>query len=121
MGELFKSLDKNGDGRVSYNEFLVCATNKQKLINERNLRVAFDTLDLNGDGRITTEEVRSRFAQTDLDTVQGLDVDEQVWQKLFRQMDRKHAQGVSFAAFRDHMAKLLASSNDSDANQVQTE
>ena len=83
--------------------------------------MAFDTLDLNGDGKITTEECRNRFAKTDLDTVQGLDVDEQVWQKLFHQMDQKHAEGVNYAAFRDHMVKLVASTSDSDANQAQTE
>ena len=48
-----------------------------QLLNEENLRVAFDLLDLNGDGKITTEEVRSRFVQTNLDSMdQTLDVGE---------------------------------------------
>ena len=82
--KLFQSLDKNSDGKISYNEFIVGATNINKLINDQNLRVAFDTLDLNGDGKITTEENRSRFVETNLDSMQGLDVDEKFWQRLFR-------------------------------------
>ena len=61
LEKLFKSLDKNGDGKISYNEFVVGATDMTQLLNEENLRVAFDLLDLNGDGKITTDELRSRF------------------------------------------------------------
>ena len=61
LEKIFKSLDKNGDGKISYNEFVVGATDMSQLLNEENLRVAFDLLDLNGDGKITSEELRSRF------------------------------------------------------------
>ena len=108
LAALFKSMDKDGDGKISYNEFIVGATNKSQLLNEENLRVAFDLLDLNGDGKISTEEIRSRFVQTNLDSMdQTLDVGEKFWQKLFEVMDKKHRDGVTFEVFRVHMVKLL--------------
>ena len=63
--ELFLTFDKNGDGKISYNEFLAGATDKTKLLNEENLRVAFDAIDRNGDGLIEINDLRRRFSQSD--------------------------------------------------------
>ena len=35
-----------------------------RLINQKNLRVAFDLFDLDGDGKVTTEELSQRFAHS---------------------------------------------------------
>ena len=47
--KLFRTLDADGDGQISYSEFLTGATDMTRLINKDNLRVAFDLLDLDGD------------------------------------------------------------------------
>lgn len=39
--DLMKSLDKNGDGVVSYDEFIAAAVNKVALLNQQNIKSAF--------------------------------------------------------------------------------
>ena len=81
--ELFNNLDKDGDGKISYNEFLVGALDKTKLLNEENLRIAFDVLDTDGDGTVTADEMRNRFAQSNLGGMNDLNVTDEFWQKWF--------------------------------------
>lgn len=46
-------MDTNNDGRIDYGEFITAMTNKDRLLNEENLRIAFDIFDLNKDGFIS--------------------------------------------------------------------
>ena len=59
-------MDYNGDGHISYQEFLSAACNKQKLINEKNLQAAFKILDDNSDGLIDKDEIAKRFTYSNL-------------------------------------------------------
>ena len=43
--ELIEQLDTNGDGKIDYGEFITAAVNRQKLLNEQNLDVAFKLFD----------------------------------------------------------------------------
>jgi calcium-dependent protein kinase len=43
---LIKSLDKDGNGQISYNEFITAAIDKEELLNQENLRKAFNIFDL---------------------------------------------------------------------------
>jgi hypothetical protein len=45
--------DRNGDGIITWEEFVAAVINKITLLNERNVTVAFTSLDEDGDGRIT--------------------------------------------------------------------
>lgn len=54
-------MDRNGDGKITWDEFVAAAIDKITLLNERNVRAAFNVLDENGDGRITRDELRKRF------------------------------------------------------------
>ena len=46
-------MDANGDGVITWEEFIAAAINKITLLNERNVRAAFDALDEDGNGRIS--------------------------------------------------------------------
>ena len=45
-------MDVNHDGKVDYDEFIRAGYNRSKLINLKNLKIAFDSIDYNGDGAI---------------------------------------------------------------------
>ena len=48
--EILESLDKNRNGVIDYTEFLTAASNKEKLLTDKNLRFAFRMFDKDGDG-----------------------------------------------------------------------
>lgn len=48
--ELMQSMDTDGDGRIDYTEFITAAFNRQKLVNEKNLEIAFKIFDSDGNG-----------------------------------------------------------------------
>ena len=52
------SLDKNCNGLVDYTEFLTAAADKVRLLNEKNLKFAFNMIDKDADGNMTKEELR---------------------------------------------------------------
>lgn len=59
--EMMMSLDKNGDGVVSYDEFIAAAVNKVALLNEKNISAAFNIIDVDNSGTITIEELKAAF------------------------------------------------------------
>lgn len=58
---LMEGMDRNGDGIITWDEFVAAAIDKIALLNERNVRNAFNVLDDNGDGRITPDELKKKF------------------------------------------------------------
>ena len=61
---ILRSLDTNHDQRLDYNEFLSAAVNRVALLNDENLKVAFQVLDKNGDGQVSAQELKETFAKS---------------------------------------------------------
>ena len=61
-GEIQKILelvDTNGSGQIDFTQFLVAASNEEKMLEEKRLENAFDYLDADHSGFITIEEVKA--------------------------------------------------------------
>ena len=58
MNKVIEEVDGDNDGYISYEEFLRVATNRKKLLEEKNLKLAFDRFDVNKDGRLSREELK---------------------------------------------------------------
>ena len=56
--DLIEQLDKNGDGKIDYGEFITAAVDRAKLINEQNLDMAFKLFDQDKNGKITVDELK---------------------------------------------------------------
>jgi|LauGreDrversion4_2_1035121.scaffolds.fasta_scaffold1371486_1 Ca2+-binding EF-hand superfamily protein len=56
-----ETMDSNQDGIITWEEFVTAAIKKVSLLNERNMRAAFNVLDENGDKKITPDELKRRF------------------------------------------------------------
>ena len=58
LEEIFKNLDVDGDGTISYEELLMAAVQKKLESKEERLWKAFRKFDIDGDGHITAEELQ---------------------------------------------------------------
>ena len=59
--EIFRSVDKNGNGEIDFSEFCQASLDSQCLLEKENLRKAFDAIDLDGNGGINREELNKVF------------------------------------------------------------
>jgi len=59
MVQIMNQMDVNGDGVISYDEWLMAAAQKRLDAKEERLFQAFRQFDLNGDGHITADEMKS--------------------------------------------------------------
>jgi len=76
------SLDKNGDGVVSYDEFITAAVDKVALLNQKNIMSAFQLIDTDNSGTITIDELKGAF-ETD-----GHEKDGHLWMDIMAEVDK---------------------------------
>ena len=55
--EIMKQCDLNGDGKIDYMEFIQASIDHRALLNQENIKIAFDIFDSDKDGRISKEEL----------------------------------------------------------------
>ena len=54
---LFDSIDENETGNIEYEELIRALSDKEKLLNDKNLKEAFNFFDKDGSGSITWNEI----------------------------------------------------------------
>jgi calcium-dependent protein kinase len=65
MQKIIEDVDGDNDGFISYEEFLRVSINQKKLLDEKNLKMAFERFDANGDGKLSKEEIKTVLGTTD--------------------------------------------------------
>ena len=94
--DIMRSLDKNCNGYTDYSEFLVAASDKNKLVSSESLRMAFDLMDRDGNGSIDRAELKDVFDQEDTKV-------ESVWNKIFADVDTDRDGKISYEEFHENM------------------
>ena len=56
--ELAEQMDTNGNGQISYSEFLVAAANKRDLLTQENVDSVFRAFDVDGNGSISKQDLQ---------------------------------------------------------------
>ena len=59
--ELVKKMDVDGNGEISYNEFLLSAANKKELLSQENIDTVFKAFDIQGTGKISMQDLQQVF------------------------------------------------------------
>jgi len=62
LEDIVRSMDVDGNGRVSYSEFIAAAIDRRSHLSEAVCRTAFQIFDINGDGVITEAELGQMLA-----------------------------------------------------------
>jgi calcium-dependent protein kinase len=88
------SMDKDGDGQISYDEFIAAAINKVALLNENNIKSAFEMIDLDGNGQLTIEELKTAF---EVDSTDGASGD--LWTDIIKEVDKDGDGQISYKEF----------------------
>ena len=66
--EILAVMDSNNDGKIDFTEFVAAAYDRQKLLNKKNIKIAFDMFDVDGDGQISNEEFQKALGQVNPNT-----------------------------------------------------
>ena len=61
-GKMVNAMDTDGDGKIDYTEFITAAYNRELLLSQQNLQIAFKMFDQDGDGTLSMDELKSVFA-----------------------------------------------------------
>lgn len=97
LNKIMEEIDGDANGFISYEEFLRVSINKSKLLDEKNLKIAFDTFDLNKDGKLSAEEIKQ---------VLGTNHKEYVMH-LINAIDEDNNQQIDFEEFKRLMTSML--------------
>lgn len=99
---IIDSIDTDGDGVIDYSEFIAAAYNREILLSQQNLKVAFNMFDQDGNGQITLEELKSIFNRG-----QVSERSDDVWEKMLAEVDENGDNEISFDEFKNAMTKIL--------------
>jgi calcium-dependent protein kinase len=91
-------LDKNGS--IDYNEFVMAATNRQKVLNKEKLEATFKMFDKDGNGSISLEEIRSIIGNNFSD--------QKALESIINEVDSNGDGEISLSEFKEIMTKLLS-------------
>ncbi len=77
------------------------ASEKQKVLQDDNIKKAFETLDIDKDGSLTIGELQQAF-QSD-----GSEKSIEFWKDFIKEADKDGNEEISFEEFKDAMLTLL--------------
>ncbi|KAM3131260.1 hypothetical protein pb186bvf_016578 [Paramecium bursaria] len=80
VDDIFDSVDLDHSGKVEFTEFLMAATQKEKLNSQQKLMSVFKMFDKDGDGKISRLELQTIMS--------GMKIDDEEWKKILEECDR---------------------------------
>jgi calcium-dependent protein kinase len=94
IDSIFAKIDADGNGTISYSEFVIATTDWTKLLTDNRLEAAFKAFDKDGDGFISALEVKAIF-----------DEEDPVCQAIVAEADLNTDGQVDFAEFKAMMLR----------------
>ena len=95
---LFKKLDTNGDGKISWEEYLDFMYKRILSYREKSTLELFKRLDVDGDGQVTDNEVKARSFEAF-----GYHMTDDEVKDFFKKVDANSDGKISFEEFKKFM------------------
>ena len=105
IDEIFLIVDANQSGFIKYQDFIVACIDKEKILTDANVSLAFKYFDKNGSGQITIDELREVFFKNTKNN------DEVILKELVDEIDSNKDGEISFEEFKTMMNKIFERKN----------
>ena len=109
---LIKNIDSDNNGFITFEEFLIASVNKEKLLTEENLKMAFDVFDRDKNGGISHDELKYILGEF------NPNVKEYLWKKMIQQIDLNKDGQISYEEFHKMMMDVIENKNKRLSMQV---
>ena len=98
---LIKNIDSDNNGYITFEEFLIASINKEKILTEKNLKMAFDVFDRDKNGGISHEELKYILGEY------NPNAREYLWKKMIQQIDLNQDGQISYSEFHKMMMDVI--------------
>ena len=97
--EIFDKADIDGNGAIDFGEWCTATIKQNELLNDANMRAAFNLFDKDGGGTIEASEIAAILGHNATN-------DDAVWQEVVREVDINGDGQIDFEEFKIMMLKL---------------
>jgi len=98
--DIFYKIDTDGNGYVSYDEFILASIDRKNLMTDVKLRKSFELFDLDGNGYIEAKEIKQVLGQ-------DISNDEKFWTRIIAEVDKNGDGQISFDEFKAMMDIII--------------
>lgn len=91
--EFFNNVDMDRNGSIDFGEWCAATINKRTLLNEQNLKAAFQLFDKDGGGTISAEEVAEILGT-------NFSKEQSVWKEIIKEVDLNGDGMIDFEEFK---------------------
>ena len=110
---LLKNIDSDNNGYISFEEFLIASINKEKILTEKNLKMAFDVFDRDKSGGISQNELKYILGEY------NVNAKEHLWKKMIQQIDLNQDGQISYEEFHKMMMDVINNKNKRFSMEIQ--
>ena len=100
--EFYGKMDLDGDGQISFDEFISAAIDSRSLMIQSNIQEVFNMIDVDHDGYLTKEELEQSFAGGQHDKKSH-----DTFGALLKDLDKDNDGKVSFKEFHQEMTNII--------------
>lgn len=106
VDNIFNEVDLDGNGEIEFSEWIVASIDKNSLITDEKLKLAFNLFDKDGGGTISSAEVRDTLTGFNGEEVMDPE-EEKIWNDLVNEVDLDGNGEIDFYEFCHMMRKMI--------------
>ena len=110
---LLKNIDSDNNGYIGFEEFLIASINKEKILTEKNLKMAFNVFDRDKSGGISQNELKFILGEY------NVNAKEYLWKKMIQQIDLNQDGQISYEEFHEMMMDVINNKNKRLSMEIQ--